>query len=147
MSRRWVRPLGWVIGVVGLLLVGFAGGQLLFPRTVVAPDQVAAIEEPSTVAVAAAVMPDLLGLTSDVVARVLADSGVSSAVETKSAPAAGPEGVVTEQSPAPGDEVVGDITVTLSEAVDTPELIGKQLSEARQLVESLGAVVQVTRGC
>jgi len=74
MSRRWVRPLGWVIGVVGLLLVGFAGGQLLFPRTVVAPDQVAAIEEPSTVAVAAAVMPDLLGLTSDVVARVLADS-------------------------------------------------------------------------
>lgn len=39
MSRRWVRPLGWVIGVVGLLLVGFAGGQLLFPRTVVAPDR------------------------------------------------------------------------------------------------------------
>ena len=146
MNRRWVRPLGWVIAVIGLLLIGFAGGQLLFPRTVVAPDRVVAVEtESSPVAEAVATMPDLLGLTSDVVARVLADAGISSAVTTMTAPAAGPEGVVTEQVPTPGDEAIGGVTITLSESVATPELIGTQLSEARRLVESLGAVVHVTR--
>lgn len=146
-SRWWVRPLGWVLGVLGLILIGFAAGQLFMPRTVVAPDRAIATEavDPVVAEEAVVTMPGLLGLTADTVSRVLADAGISTAVKTTTAPAAGPEGVVIAQSPAAGADVIGDVTVTLSEAVLAPELVGLAVAEARDLVESLGAVVQVTR--
>ncbi len=144
-----MRPVGWILGILGLLLIGFAGGQLLFPRTVVAPELAAepapteSIEVPEEAPVPT--MPDILGLSEETVARVLSDAQIVAEIVTERAPAAGPEGVVIVQVPAPGAEVTDEVTVTFSESVVMPALVGLTTAEAREVVEQLGAVVQVTR--
>lgn len=117
------------------------------PRTVVAPERVVATTtvEAITPATAVATMPDLLGLTADTVARVLADAGVTAEVSTAAEPAAGPEGIVVGQSPSPGEEVSGSISLTVSEPALAPDTIGMPIGDARRLVEGFGAVVQVVR--
>ena len=133
--------------MIGLLLVGGAGTQLLMPRTVVAaPAATSDKVGPQSAETPSTVLPDVLGLDEETARRVLADAAVRAEVRVDTAPAAGPAGVVVAQDPAPGMELAGAVTLTLSERVDVPEgVVGVQVQEARTLLEGLGAVVWVTR--
>ncbi|WP_199421581.1 PASTA domain-containing protein [Actinotalea solisilvae] len=140
-----MRPAAWAAAVVGLLLVGVAAGQLLFPRTVVeaAPQPTADVEALPQVA---SVMPDLLGLDEATARRALSDAGVTAEVTLTRTPAAGAEGLVVAQEPMPGLEPRASVTLTLSTMVTVPtEVVGaSSVDDARELLESLGAVVRVT---
>ncbi len=144
-ARPWLRPVAWVAGALGLLLVGATAGQLLFPRTVVEPGAVpTVVAEP--IATAAPVAPDVLGLDEATARRVLSDAGLAVEVVTTTAPAAGPEGLVVAQDPLPGDEPGPTVTLTLATTIAVPAgAVGVGVEEARTVLESLGAVVRVTR--
>lgn len=128
-----------VIAAVGLLLAGAGLGRLIWPPTavevrneIVAPQEAQAHTE-------AEVMPDVVGLPEQAARRALADSGITAAITTGTTMFAGESGRVVTQDPAPGADVVDEVTLTLSEPVIAPSVTGLDAAAAREQLSGLGA--------
>jgi serine/threonine-protein kinase len=94
-------------------------------------------------------VPDVTGQPADQAQQTLEGAGFAVArAEAFSADV--PRGQVVETDPAAGEDAFRGDTVTLTvsrgpEEVEVPEVEGKDLEEARQILEGLGFVVEVTQ--
>lgn len=139
----------WAALVLGLLLTG-AALSYLFAPPVAAPEKVVAM--PAGAAAADAdvsqtrqAMPSVTGLSVETLRAVLRDAGAGDVkVTTKSAPAPGPVGRITEQDPAAGEPIGDTVTVTTSSALKMPDVTGKAFTAVRADLQGQGAVVRAT---
>ncbi|SMG44653.1 NPCBM/NEW2 domain-containing protein [Agreia pratensis] len=148
LRRRPIVLVSVFVSVIGILLIGFAVGQLVFPRTVVAAsDDGLLVNVPSSPEDAIApTMPDLLGLDEQSARRALSDSGLASDVTIAEQAAAGAAGlVVGQQPPAGSSDAAEGVTLTLSTASTVPDVVGSTSADARTALEQLGAIVTVLR--
>lgn len=145
--RRLSRPAAWALTVVGALLVGAGGSQLLFSTAApaerpTAPAAPTATPRPPDQAV---VVPDVLGLDEVTARRVFLDAGISAGVTVTETPAAGAEGHVVLQDPAPGSGPAETIELVVSSPVEVPDVVGDTVDDARRTLEQHGAIVRVSR--
>jgi hypothetical protein len=140
----WLMP---VIGV-GLLMIGGAISHQLWPPNIVQVQELPRVPQATSGAEAVVdsfvTMPDVAGLRLETARRAVADAGMPGEVTTKEQPAAGPTGLVVDQSPAPGASS-GPVVLTVSTQANLPDLTGKPLTNARRALEGLGATVRTTR--
>lgn len=141
---RWAY---WLVAILGILLIGAAGGHFVSPRTAEGeqilpepPTETATVDD-----IGPTVMPDLIGLDVDTSRLVLSEYGVVGEVTTSTAQYAGPAGLVVSQNPAPGetggaDGLESGVELTLSAAAPMPDLAGKKMTEARDILARLGSV-------
>lgn len=100
--------------------------------------------DPSAAPTAAAgyPMPDVRGLTTETATTVLADLAVApGAVRLVEQAAAGPAGVVIEQSPVHGAEPIADVTLTVTIPTTVPDVAGRTRDEVIDELAKLGAEV------
>jgi hypothetical protein len=145
--RRRRRVLAVALVLLGVFGAGVATSQLLLPRSVAAGPVTVLTEPPVGEASGNDSMPDVVGLDGTVARRVLRSHGIDLTPAVTSQPAAGRAGVVITQRPAPGESVApnGGIEFVVSAATKIPDLQGKTLDEARNLIEGLGGSVTVSR--
>lgn len=138
------------MGVLGLLVLGAGLGQLLWPahvteQVVVSP---ASSETPGSAATIGQ-FPHVLGLDVATARAVIASAGFTQAtVVTESVPASGPKDFVVRQDPAPYARLplsTDRVTMTLSEPVTMPNLVGKSAEDAKRAVTDLFGVPQLVR--
>ncbi len=147
-SRRGLKTAAWTLGVVGLLVVGAGLGQLAWPARGIQQVVVAPTAAPEA-AVSQGRFPHVTGLDENTARSVIATAGFGTAsITTSTVPAAGPAGFVVRQEPAPGSEQQSDLTavsLTLSQPVTTPPLVGLPADEAKRQVLELYGVPQLVR--
>lgn len=133
---------------IGLMITGFAAGQLLLPKTVVSDAYEAPTAEPAGADVET-VAPDLFGLDETTARRVIADAGLTADVVTTARPFAAVTGSVIDQRPAPGSVITpAELTtfeLVIAEPLAVPSIRGASERDARNTLEALGATVVVTR--
>ena len=143
--KVWVTR---VLVVLALLLVGGGLTYLLAPP-VAAPQKLVTVESGdlgSDADAEVSPMPSLAGLSRETAQLVLRDAGAGDAeVSTSTSPAAGPPGLVLEQTPAPGSEIGATVSLVLSTPMRTPKVAGQALGDAQAQLQQLGAVVRVTQ--
>lgn len=94
----------------------------------------------------AARMPDVRGLSQAAAAQVIADAGIPTSVVTVvSRAAAGPAGVVVQQTPVFGTANPSTIQIVLSEPATIPNAVGTDAAGAIAQLQSLGARVTQVR--
>ena len=87
-------------------------------------------------------MPDLRGLAVETAQSVLADLAVTpDALTLVEQPAAGPRGVVIEQSPAHGASAITDVRLTVSVETTVPDVAKRSRDEVIDELAALGAEV------
>lgn len=139
------RRVGFAL--LAALVLGAAGGGFVAGWTLsgeiearkpAVESTVVEVEVPSYAGTTSVPMPDVRGLDETAAREVLADAGISlDIVEMSSREAAGPEGVVVEQSPAFGTTDPEDVALVVSTQALVPEVDG--LDSAR-LIASLGVL-------
>lgn len=145
-----------VIAALGLSLAAVLAGCVLLgwllngwlrseppPRVAVTVTRPVTVLEAETQQVGS--MPGLLGLDEATARQVLLDAGIDvESVSTKEQPYAGVPRLVVDQAPAAGTQVGPDgIVLTLSRAATVPQLVGADLTEARDALAELGASVRI----
>lgn len=146
--RRIIRFLRkawpWIVGAVGLMLLGGLIGHLVTPPTAAGPPTlVAPVTDAPGTQDDIATMPDVLGLDQDIAARAISDAGLVAKVTFTSEPAAGEPGLVISQNPPVGQQPGKEVTLTVSTPATMSEVVGKRSETVRDQLEDLGAVVVV----
>ena len=94
-------------------------------------------------------VPDFTGKNADTAARKLGDLGLKVDASTEENSDTVPKGRVISQSPRDGTAYRGDtVTLVVSKGpvlVDVPDVVGRQVREARQILEGAGFKVEVHR--
>lgn len=140
-SRLWWAALA--TGSLALLLIGAWLGHRLWPREVI--EMPAMPRSSPSVTAQAGVMPDVVGLKETFARRAVVDAGVTATVTSSTRPAAGPPGVVVDQSPAPGGPVSSAVTLSISAPASVLPIVGTSAADARAKLEALGALVTTNR--
>lgn len=125
---------------LGFLLVGAWAGHRLWPREVVEATVIP--RSAPSVSAQPGTMPDVLGLRESIAIRALRDAGVSAPVTTQTRAAAGPSGLVVDQTPAAGASGP-TVTLTFSTTATVVPVLGMLAGDARARLEELGALVKV----
>lgn len=148
---KGLRAAAVIVGVVGLMVLGAGFGQLLWPAHVTQQVVVSPTDGPSGGATPSSTeqFPHLVGLDEATARAAITSAGFTAAeIITTAKPAAGPEKFVIGQEPAPWSQAqpnLRKVTLTLSEQVQMPDLTGKPVEEARQLVTDLHGIAQIVR--
>ncbi|WP_330767028.1 PASTA domain-containing protein [Rhodococcus sp. M8-35] len=143
--RRRLRLVRWPALILGLLLIGSAATYLVAPPvTGDAPLALVDREFDGDTGGNHQVMPSVVGLDRHIARSVLADAGLSDTpVAIDDYAAAGPVGLVLEQHPEPNSNPGQEIRLVVSTPIPVPAVVGKPVAEARDALETLGAVVRV----
>jgi hypothetical protein len=149
-ERRRRTVLSLAAGVLALTAVvggsvalgwWWAASTIVTGVTTSEPD---VVEVPVSSLADGAVMPDVRGLAPDDVLQVLADSGIPAAdVQIVERAAAGPSGVVVEQTPVFGTLDPTGIEIVVSTPATMPALLDANDDDAFEQLLALGAAVEV----
>lgn len=96
-------------------------------------------------------VPDLVGMTLDKAQAEVAKKGFSVAEESRDFSSSYPEGQIISQDPAPGKMVDGGVKISVviskgAKVLVSPELVGKTLQEAMEMLDTLKIQLEVTDG-
>lgn len=142
LAPRIRRLLPYLLGGLGLLLIGLAAGGLLFA---VHDRGAAPVVIPGATASTAAdpSMPDVVGMREADAVAALRDAGLTQTPATRQQPYAGATGMVVRQIPDPGATVTPQASVTLhlSSAATVPDVTGRTAQAAADTLRSMGATV------
>lgn len=142
-SLRKLRTASWPSLVVGLLLLGACLSYLVAPRTVeqkvdVIPQGLLATNEGE------ATMPGLVGMDLNAARVALLDAQVDTTMlKFIRKGAAGSPDRILAQDPESGLGVQGQVYLTISTPIPTPDLIGLDFKEATRKIQSLGGAVRL----
>lgn len=150
--RKWTTLLGaflaWSLAMMAI--GGYLGYQAINRST---PDAepvtevsvvVEQVERPESVDMAI-FAPDVAGLSEEAARGVFASVAAGVEVRVVSVPAAGDAGRVVGQVPLPGAPIDGEVTLELSTPVDMPDVTNMTITDARRVLEEVGARVFVTQ--
>jgi beta-lactam-binding protein with PASTA domain len=120
-QKPWIPA--WALLLLPLLIIAAIAAYLLWPRT-------------STV-------PELAGLEVIAAEQALADAGLTLGNQTQKANDKAKAGTILAQSPEPGKEVddgsaVSVVVATSSGRAEVPDVLGKTLEEANELISKAG---------
>lgn len=137
-----------VAGLVsGATVAGWAAANTLVVASSSSQDpEVVTIALPDYDADVTSRMPDLRGLARDAALQVIADAGIPAGiVEVIERPAAGPVGLVVQQTPVFGSANPGTIVLVVSLPAEIPDGIGADAVATIARLQELGARVTQQR--
>ena len=147
---RWLRTAAWTglaLWSIGLFATGLVVGHHVRKTSPVPPadvvikvntDTLDALQPGGSLPVPK--MPSVLGLNVDAAKAVISDAGLNTtAIKLADVPRAGATGIVTSQTPDPGTDAPGTVTLNVSVAAKVPDLAGKTQRDAEQALLDLGA--------
>lgn len=150
--RRHHRGLGLLFVAAAGLVGGFAAGWELRDRQteptaapiVVTVDRpIVAVDSGTDISVSS---PNVLGLSPSEAQQALIDAGADqSNIEVIDVPSAGQPGLVVTQLPPPGSPALDTIQLGVSVPATMPDTVGKNVADAREQLDKLGAQVRVIR--
>ncbi len=150
-GRRLIVILAAGLATAGLVAGSVVAGWAAANRLVVSTQsgdhtELVTVALPAYDPDSSARMPDVRGLSADDAAQVIADAGIPvGLVSFVERPAAGPVGVVVQQTPVFGTGNPATIELVLSQAATIPDAVGADAVATVSRLQALGARVTQVR--